>query len=52
MEVDVRENIGRLIKDLTETGEWVLDAQKLKVNSISTFAVYLHVNNMKWRKRT
>ncbi|KAK4518429.1 calponin [Mucor velutinosus] len=30
MEVDVRENIGRLIKDLTETGEWVLDAQKLK----------------------
>lgn len=31
MEVDVRENIGRLIKDLTETGEWVLDAQKLKV---------------------
>lgn len=52
MEVDVRENIGRLIKDLTETGEWVLDAQKLKVNSISVFAVYLHVNNMKWRKRT
>lgn len=52
MEVDVRENIGRLIKDLTETGEWVLDAQKLKVNSISAFAVYLHVNNMKWRKRT
>ncbi|KAL7328480.1 hypothetical protein PS15p_206748 [Mucor circinelloides] len=30
MEADVRENIGRLIKDLTETGEWVLNAQKLK----------------------
>lgn len=30
MEVDVRETIGRLIKDLTETGEWVLDVQKLK----------------------
>ncbi|KAL9541114.1 hypothetical protein MBANPS3_009305 [Mucor bainieri] len=30
MEVDVRETIERLVKDLTETGEWVLDAQKLK----------------------
>lgn len=45
MEVDVRENIGRLIKDLTETGEWVLDAQKLKVIS-STVALVLHMNNM------
>ncbi|KAI8646365.1 hypothetical protein BD408DRAFT_359645 [Parasitella parasitica] len=30
MEEDFRENIGHLVKDLTETGEWVLDPQKLK----------------------
>ncbi|CEP08633.1 hypothetical protein [Parasitella parasitica] len=30
MDVDVRETVRHLVKDLTETGEWVLDAKKLK----------------------
>ncbi|KAI8384875.1 uncharacterized protein BYT42DRAFT_563925 [Radiomyces spectabilis] len=31
MDVEARDALGRLIKDITETGEWTLDAQKLKV---------------------
>jgi hypothetical protein len=31
MNIEVTESLGHLVKEITETGEWILDSQKLKV---------------------
>lgn len=31
MDIEAREKVGKLIKEITESGEWTLDSAKLKV---------------------
>lgn len=31
MDIEAREKLGKLIKEITESGEWTLDSAKLKV---------------------